>query len=140
MPQNEEEWLLISKEFDDRFSFPNCLGALDCKHITLQSPICSNNLLNGHKQSFNTVLTALVDAKWNFIYVNMRRKGRKNDNISFKNSSLYQGLLKNTMHVPSDRALPSETHPMPYVVIAGHEFPLKRCIMKPFPAPYQEGK
>ena len=35
VPQTEEEWIRISEEFEEKWNFPNCLGALDGKHIQI---------------------------------------------------------------------------------------------------------
>lgn len=35
---SEEEWKNIEKKFSDRWNFPNCVGALDGKHIRVQCP------------------------------------------------------------------------------------------------------
>ena len=34
-PSNSEEWLKISEAFQSRWNFPNCLGAIDGKHIQI---------------------------------------------------------------------------------------------------------
>ena len=33
---SEDQWKLIAKEFDNRWNFPNCLSALDGKHIVIE--------------------------------------------------------------------------------------------------------
>ena len=38
VPSSEEERLQIAKQFEEKWNFPNCLGAIDGKHITLQPP------------------------------------------------------------------------------------------------------
>ena len=37
-PSSAEEWLEISAEFEERWQFPNCIGALDGKHVVMQPP------------------------------------------------------------------------------------------------------
>jgi hypothetical protein len=41
MPQNESEWKMVAKQFNDKWNFPNCVDAFDRKHIPLQAPIDS---------------------------------------------------------------------------------------------------
>ena len=38
VPATAEEWLEISAKFEGRWQFPNCLGAIDGKHIVMQPP------------------------------------------------------------------------------------------------------
>jgi len=38
VPLSEQERLQIAKQFEEKWNFPNCLGAIDGKHITLQPP------------------------------------------------------------------------------------------------------
>jgi len=33
VPSNEEEWKKIADEFLGRWNYPNCIGALDGKHV-----------------------------------------------------------------------------------------------------------
>ena len=36
VPPSEEKWKEIAQEMDDRWQFPNCIGALDGKHVVMQ--------------------------------------------------------------------------------------------------------
>ena len=38
MPNSVPEWKLIANDFEQKWQFPNCLGALDGKHIIINSP------------------------------------------------------------------------------------------------------
>ena len=38
VPSSEQERLQIAKQFEEKWNFPNCLGAIDGKLITLQPP------------------------------------------------------------------------------------------------------
>ena len=37
-PSTVEEWKEISRKFEERWQFPNCIGAIDGKHIVMQPP------------------------------------------------------------------------------------------------------
>lgn len=37
-PTTHEEWVHIASQFEKRWNFPNCIGAIDGKHIVMQSP------------------------------------------------------------------------------------------------------
>ncbi|CAK1599439.1 unnamed protein product [Parnassius mnemosyne] len=64
MPSNEEEWLAVSQEFDEKWNFPHVLGAMDGKHVVLQAPFNSGNDYDNYKLFPSIVLFALVDANY----------------------------------------------------------------------------
>ena len=35
---SEDKWKSIADEFYERWNFPNCIGAIDGKHVMIQSP------------------------------------------------------------------------------------------------------
>jgi hypothetical protein len=38
IPKTEVEWKVIAKGFNDKWNFPNCLGAVDGKHVSIKKP------------------------------------------------------------------------------------------------------
>ena len=52
MPQKSEDWLHTADEFYERTNFPNCLGAVDGKHIRMCKPDDSGSLLFIYRTSF----------------------------------------------------------------------------------------
>ena len=45
MPQSKEEWIDISINFEHKWNMPNCIGALDGKHINISALGCRVNVL-----------------------------------------------------------------------------------------------
>lgn len=35
LPKTEDEWLAIARQYENRWNFPNCLGAIGCKHLAV---------------------------------------------------------------------------------------------------------
>lgn len=101
MPSTTADWMNIVDTFDKMWNFPHCLGALDGKHILMQSPINSGTKYYNYKSSFSIVLMALVDAEYNFLFVDIGCQGGVSDGGVFKNCQLYKDLEKNNLNLPS---------------------------------------
>lgn len=70
-PSTPEEWELVAAGYKKMWQFDQCLGALDGKHIVLQSPENSGSQFFNYKYQYSIVLMALVDSKYNFVYINV---------------------------------------------------------------------
>ena len=88
----EESWREMARRFEARWNFPNCIGAIDGKHVQMYSPRNSRSLFFNYKKHFSIVLLALVDADYRFRYVQVGDYGRNSDGGIFKNSALGMGL------------------------------------------------
>ena len=66
-PSKKQEWPSISKDFEDIWNLPNCLGATDGKHICLQCPKLSGSNYYTYKGFYSIVLLAICDVKYCFI-------------------------------------------------------------------------
>nr|CAI5822371.1 unnamed protein product [Callosobruchus analis] len=138
MPQGEQEWLNIAKQFNDVWNFPNCVGSVDGKHVVLQAPINTGSEFFNYKSTFSIVLMAVVDADYCFTFADVGCQGRISDGGVIKNTSFYKKLQGNELHLPSDNALPNTEKVLPYVFVADDAFPLEEHIMKPYPGSHQE--
>ncbi len=95
MPANEEEWEKISEDFNRKWNFPNCIGAVDGKHVTIQCPDNSGSTFFNYKGHFSIVLMGVVDANYCFIYCNVGCQGRISDGGVFKNTEFSRKLSNN---------------------------------------------
>lgn len=131
---DEEKWKKIEKEFSEKWHYPNCIGALDGKHIQIFSPPKSGSLYFNYKKFFSIVLLALVDADYKFIYVNVGDLGKNSDAGIFSRSDLAAKLETNTLNVPGPKELPGMRVRVPHVIVGDEAFPLKTYLMRPYPA------
>ncbi|XP_050516576.1 uncharacterized protein LOC126891442 [Diabrotica virgifera virgifera] len=132
LPTSEEKWLEIAQQFQERWHFPHCLGALDGKHVVIQCPPNSGSSYYNYKGTFSIVLFALVDANYCFRYVNVGRPGRMSDGGVFLDSFLYTAIRDGVLNLPEQKNLPGTDILLPYVFVADDAFPLTKHIQKPY--------
>jgi len=63
--------LPTADEFYEGSNLPNCLGAVDGKHMRMCKPDDSGSLFFNYKNFFSTVLMALVYADYRFIVMHL---------------------------------------------------------------------
>lgn len=131
-PSTPDEWLKVAELFNTRWNFPNCLGALDGKHIQIKPPNKSGSTFYNYKHSFSIVLMALVDADYRFLYVDVGCNGRVSDGGVFGGCSLQQSMEKHADTFPAPKPVPGDQRPLSHFIIADDAFPLKENLMKPF--------
>lgn len=135
MPETADEWVYKS----EGFTFPHCLGAIDGKHITIQSPAKSASDYINYKGSFSIVLLALVDSNYCFLFADVGCKGRISDGGVFNQSVLCQKLSSGSMNLPPPSPLPGGDNDIPFVFLGDGAFALSSHIMKPFPGHHAQG-
>ncbi|CAH2013075.1 unnamed protein product, partial [Acanthoscelides obtectus] len=70
IPQcSTEKWIEIAKGFQTCAQFPNCIRAIDGKHIRTKQPPNSGSMYYNYKQYYSTVLFAMCDANYCFTYI-----------------------------------------------------------------------
>ena len=144
MPMTEDQWLSIADKTFDTWQFPNAIGALDGKHISLFHPKCSGSEYYNYKGFYSLVMLALVDYDYKFLFVDVGCQGRISDGGVYNNSNLSYAIENKLLNLPEPRVLPVSNDPewihdqedpklFPFVIVADDAFPLKPEIMKPYP-------
>jgi len=99
---------------------------MDGKHIMIQAPNIGGSEFYNYKNSFNIVLFALVDANYNFIYVDLGCQGRISDGGVFKNTTLYKKLENHALNIPYVVRVSY------YMILGDKAFSLNDYTMTPF--------
>ncbi|CAI6359796.1 unnamed protein product [Macrosiphum euphorbiae] len=133
MPKPTSEiWEKSAQDFLMKWNFPNAIGSIDGKHVTMK---CSNNTGSRHfcyLKKFSIVLMFIVDANYKFLCVDIGGYGRNSDGGIFEWSVMGQGFENQTMNVPTDKPLKGQVHDTPYVLLGDEAFALKPYLMRPF--------
>ena len=107
LPSCSREWLQISETFLSRWNFPNCLGAIDGKHIQIRPPPDTGS------EYFNY--------------------GRMNDSGVWNASDMRKRIEDDDLGTPAPKPLPFGWIKVPYVFVGDAAFALKTYMMKPYP-------
>jgi len=141
VPCTEEQWTNIASDFQHLWQFPNCLSAIDGKHIVIQAPANSGSEFYNYKGTYSVVLLAACDARYCFTMVDIGACGRQSDGGVFANSQFDAALKNCTLNIPQSEILPGSRRVAPFVFVADNAFPLRTNIMKPYAGrnlPYKE--
>lgn len=133
VPRTKTEWEAIADDFFQLWNFPNCLGAIDGKHIKIKAPENAGSYFYNYKGYHSVVLLAVADAKYRFIYVDVGVNGRISDGGVYRISSLASAIARNSLNFPPMKKLSNRGMNVSYVFVADDAFPLTPRIMKPYP-------
>ncbi|KAK0131210.1 Protein ALP1-like [Merluccius polli] len=130
-----EDWSTMAEQFEWCWNFPNCIGAIDGKHVVIQAPSNSGSLYYNYKGTFSLVLLAVVDANYLFRIVDVGGYGRTSDSGSLRNSAFGGGLWGGTLDLPPDCVVSGaeQRGPLPHVFVGDEAFPLMTNLLRPFP-------
>ena len=140
MPSTENDWLKIATEFEELWKFPNCIGALDGKHIALFHSLSGGSNFYNYQGFESIYLVVLVDANYKFLYVDTGCQGHLSDGAVYRNCFFYKSLTTDQLKIHdltdmNDSFLNQNGRrvKMPYVIVADNAFPLSRNSMKLYP-------
>lgn len=98
MPEpTEEVWKKIAERFKTMWHFPNCIGAIDGKHINIKCPINAGSTYYNYKGSHSIVLVTIVDVDYKLITIDIGSFGRNSDGGIFSNSIIGKKLHNKTL-------------------------------------------
>ena len=129
---NKDEWERIAEEYFSEWNIPNCLGAIDGKHIVMRAPQKSGTLYFNYKKTFSIVLFAVCDAHYRFTYVDIGAYGSQSDGGILRLSSFGDKLNNNLLNIPDDAAFPGTSKKTPHYFIGDEAFPLQENLMRPY--------
>ena len=140
-PCSANDWINISKEFNDLWNFPHAVGATDGKHVTIECPSKSETLFYNYKNFYSIVLLAICDAKYNFILFAIGQYGRNNNYGVLSKSTIGKQWESKSLNFSEPATLKGcEYDPLTYILLGDEAVPLKECMMRPFPGQLDENE
>ncbi|CAH2010848.1 unnamed protein product [Acanthoscelides obtectus] len=125
-------FLNVSADFMKVWNFPNCIGAVDGKHVKVIAPQHSGSMYFNYKHYFSIVLQGVCDANYKLLVIDVGGYGKQSDGGTFQSSNLYKRIHQNKLNVPNPDSLPGTNVRAPYVFIADEAYPLMPNLLKPY--------
>ena len=116
-----------------KWNFGNSIGAIDGKHIVMQASAKSGSQFFNYKKSHSIVLMVVVNANYEFIFVDIGDAGKQIDDGVFSQCNLGFAVDQKLLKIPEARALAGLTKEFLFVLVKGEAFPLKDYLVKPYP-------
>jgi hypothetical protein len=113
------------------WNLPNCLGALNVKHVSIVASPNRELYLIITKFYIVCLLLALVDAKHNFIMVDVGCYEKNTIGGIFSNYNFGKTLANNKLNIPEATPLTGTRNMLPCVLARDEAFPLKQNLLKP---------
>lgn len=132
VPTSQDEWKEIAREFYDLWNFPNCLGAVDGKHVAIKKPPHSGSFYYNYKKFFSIVMMAVVNANYEFIMIDVGINGRISDGGVFSHTDFGRAFSNNSLGIPEPAILPNSQKKLPFVFLGDDAFALTDNFMKPY--------
>lgn len=131
---NEDGWKDIAERFFELWQLPNCLGAIDGKHIRIQKYPNSGSANFNYKNYHSVILLGCCNADGVFTSIECGYAGRNSDGGVFRVSAFGRWLESNNTLPPSTE-LPHDQsgNKFPFYFAADAAFPLRKNIMRPYP-------
>ncbi|XP_071636696.1 uncharacterized protein [Temnothorax longispinosus] len=129
----EGNWVDIANDFNERWNFVHCIGAIDGKHVTIQCPKNAGSAFYNYKHSHSIVLMAICDANYIIRFVDIGAYGRRSDGGVFKESAMGKAFEEGRMNIPQPAALGEGGPILTYCLVGDEVFPLKPYLLRPYP-------
>ncbi|KAH7951316.1 hypothetical protein HPB52_007742 [Rhipicephalus sanguineus] len=120
-PPTGAEWHEIASGFWQRWQFPNCLGAVDGRHVQIKCPRKSGSLYFNYKR----------ECQYLFRLIDVGAPGRFSDGGVFKDSPIGKRLEQGKLGLPRAASLPDSSKSCPHVFVGDEAFQLRPDFMKP---------
>lgn len=139
-PPLQNNWEQFSDDFFNKWNLPNCVSAVDGKHINIKCPPNAGSEYYNYKGHHSIVLLAACDANYIFTAVDIGAYGSQSDGGIFADSAFGKKLLRGQLNLPNPKQLPDSNLIFNYYFVGDAAFPLKSFLMRPYPGRFLDVK
>ena len=119
----------VIEGFEDRWGFPQCVGAMDGSHIPVRPPALNHTDYYNRKGWYSMLVQAVVDHEYLFRNINVGWPGSVHDARIFANSSLFADATAKRILQGDNRTILGCV--VPPLLIADSAYPLLPWLLKP---------
>ena len=128
-PTSERDWERIAKGFEVNCNFPNCLGAVDGKHVAIVPAPGAGSYFFNYKGYKSQVLIGIAYSNYEFIYFKFGNNGRVSDGGVLEYTDFYDKLQTECLKITESSDV--KERKLPYVFIGDEAFSLRKGLLKP---------
>ncbi|XP_066588128.1 uncharacterized protein [Prorops nasuta] len=129
----EDDWKKIAKGYWSKWNLPNCVGAIDGKHIRIRCPPNSGSLYFNYKKYYSIVLMAIADHEYRFVLVDVGAYGGNSDGGIFNECNIGINLSNDDLNLPQNKIkLPNSNLETYCYFISDDAFRLSKRVLKPY--------
>ena len=125
--------------FQERFGFPQVLGAVDGTHIEINKPTEDSQSYFSYKMKYSLNVQAVCDATGKFLDVDIRWPGGTHDAKVFANSHINKAMQEGRISKLYRALLPGRNK-VPLLLLADPAYPLLPHCMKEYSTCYNNGQ
>ncbi|XP_024872945.1 putative nuclease HARBI1 [Temnothorax curvispinosus] len=127
-----EDWKGIGRGFESQWNFPNCIGAIDGKHIPIQASAGAGSEYYNYKGFHSKVLLAICDYRYAFTMLDIEATGRQSDGGIFSRSKMRKYFEEDRMGVPNPVSVLDSDNVLHFVAVGDQAFSLTTYLMTPY--------
>ncbi|KAK8773621.1 hypothetical protein V5799_011850 [Amblyomma americanum] len=127
-----EKWEEVARGFKEKCNFPNCVGAVDGKHVQIQAPPHSGSLYYNYKGTYSIVLLAVADSNLKYVMIDVGAYGRQSDGGTLSMSRFGKCLEGGGLGLPGPEHLPGTQTAAPHVFVGDEAFQLRPDFLRPY--------
>lgn len=130
----KQEWTQIAEQFYSMWNIPNCIGAVDGKHVRIEKLPNSGSTNFNYKGYHSIVLMACCDADGLFTMIECGYAGRNSDGGIFRASAIKYWLTHSGLDILSPSRLPNDINESlcPFYLVGDEALPLSTYLMRPY--------
>lgn len=130
-----DQWKSIADRFQSVWNLPNCIGAIDGKHVRIEKLPNTGSTNFNYKSYHSVVLLGCCDADGFFTMIETGYAGRNSDGGIFRASAIKYWLTNSQLDIPPPSKLPHDDYDdcfFPYYFVGDEAFPLSHYLMRPY--------